>query len=529
MGNQNPNSTNYVHTFEPNTNDVSLAMAYNGQGEPVLRVGLSNIASSGNPGGLTAFGEPIAVPITPVIQLDGLYGLDPYEFETFTFGTGVAETTNTLMQTKTGTGAYGYGVVRSNRVARYRPGQGMMARFTAKFDGAQTGVTLRAGLFAQEQALMFGYDTNGKFGILIQNGGKAHIEKLTVTVGPGNGGGTVTITLNGVATVVAVTGTDTTVVAAQIAAEAFAGWTTEQVDNEVRFLSTSVGPIAGAFSATGTGTYTIETVQTGVAHNDQWTYQEDWDVDKMDGTGASTVNMDWSKMNIFQVDFRWLGIGEIRWSVENPDTGDMMFVHHSHFSNTQTDVHIDNPCFKIGYVAANLTANTITTATCAGASMMVAIEGILKDNAFSTGFPSDEKSSLGASVTTAHHIVSFKNDLTYKDKINLRLMKLRSMSVAFQGNDPAVIYLFLDAAKDTNHEWTTINTWSSVSRDVSPGVITITDNKPLVAYTLPINGSDTFDLSTLDMAIPPGSRVCVGMLSGQQMSGVRVSMNWIET
>ena len=527
MANRNTqNTTGYFHPQESNLHNVHHGMAYNGQGEPVLRVGLSNISSSGNPAGLTAFGEPIAVPITPVIQLDALYGLDPYEFETFTFSTGVADTTNTLFRAQTGTGAYGYGVVRSNRVARYRPGQGMMARFTAKFDGAQTGVTLRAGLFAQEQALQFGYDTNGKFGVLVQNGGKAHIEKLTVTAG---GTGSVTITLNGVATVVAISSADTTVAASQIAATAFAGWTTEQIDNTVRFLSNSVGPLAGAFSATGTGTYTIETVQTGVAHNDQWTYQEDWDIDPMNGTGTSTIDMDWSKMNIFQIDFRWLGIGEIRWSVENPDTGDMMFVHHSHFANRQTDVHIDNPCFKIGYVAANLTASTITTATCAGASMMVAIEGVLKDNAFSTGFPSDEKNSLGASTTTAHHIVSFKNDLVYKDKINLRLMKLRSMSVAFQGNDPAVVYLFLDAAKSTNHEWTTINPWSSVSRDISSGTITIADNKPLVAYTLPINGSDTFDLSTLDMAIPPGSRVCVGMLSGQQMSGVRVSINWLET
>lgn len=526
MANRNQNNTTgYFHPQEANLHNVHHGMSYNGQGEPVLRVGLSTLASSGNPAGQSAFGEPIAVPVNPVIQLDGLYGLDPYEFETFTFSTGVAETTNTLMQTQTGTGAYGYGVVRSNRVARYRPGQGMIARFTARFDNPQTGVTLRAGLFAQEQALQFGYDTNGRFGVMVANGGKAHIEKLIVTAG---GTGNVTITLNGVATVVAISSTNTTTVAAQIAATAFPGWTVEQLDNEVRFLSNSLGPLAGAFSATGTGTYTIASVQTGVAQTENWTYQEDWDVDTMDGTGVSTIDMDWSKLNVFQIDFRWLGIGEIRWAVENPNTGDLMFVHHSHYANRQTDVHIDNPCFKIGYVAANLSASTITTATCAGASMMVAIEGVQNDNAFTTGFPSDEKTSLGATTTTAHHIVSYKNKLIYKDKVNLRLMKLRSMSVAFQGNDPAVIYLFLDAAKSTNHEWTNINTWSSVARDISTGTITIANHKPLACFTLPINGSDTFDLSKLDLTIPPGSRLCVGMVSGQVMTGVRASLNWIE-
>ena len=526
MANLNPNSTGYFHSYEPNTNDLTMAMDYSGQGQPVVRVALASLANDGPAAALSAFGEPIAVPIIPIIQLDGLYGLDPYEFETFTFGTGSSTTNGQLIQAQTGTGAYGYGVVRSNRVARYRPGQGMMARFTAMFENPQAGVTLRAGLFAQEQALQFGYDSaTNKFGIMVANGGKAHIEKLIVTAG---GTGNVTITLNGVATVVAISSTNTTTVAAQIAAATFTGWTTEQIDNEVRFLSNSLGTLAGAFTVTGTGTYTISAVQTGVAQTESWTYQEDWSVDKLDGTGVSGITMDWSKLNVFQIDFRWLGIGELRWAVENPDTGDLMFVHHSHYANRQTQVHIDNPCFKIGYVAANLSADTKTNARCAGASMMVAIEGFQNDNAFTTGWPSGEKTSLGATTTTAHQIISYKNRLIYKDKVNLRLMKLRSLSVSFQGNDPATVFLFLDADKDTIHQWQRINTWSSVAYDVAAGSITIANYKPVACFTLPINGSDTFNLENLDLSVPPGSRLCIGMQSGQVMSGVRASMNWVE-
>ena len=530
MPNLNPNSTGYFHSYEPNTHDLTLAMAYNGQGEPVLRVGVSNIANSGNVAAYSAFGENIAVPITPIIQLDGLYGIsDPQEYETFNYGTGSYESTGTLMKVHSGTGAFGYGVIRSNRVARYRPGQGMLARFTAFFNGvseSNPGVTLRAGLFAQEQAMQFGYDeTTGKFGVMVANGGKAHIEKLTVTAG---GTGNVTITLNGVDTVVAISSTNTTTVAATIAAATFAGWLTEQLGNEVRFLSTSLGAKAGAFSATGTGTYTLTTAQAGVTQTETWTYQEDWDVDKLDGTGASGITADWSKMNIFQIDFRWLGAGEIRWAVENPNTGDMMFVHHSHFAGRTTDVHTDNPCFKIGYVAANLTANTVTDAHCGGASMMIALQGIAKDNAFTVGYPSVEQTSLGASSTTAHHIASYKNKLIHADKINLRLMKLKSMSIAFQGNDPAVVYLFLNGEPSTGKQWRQISPYSSVSVDILDGNITIANYKPLACFTLPINGSDTFDLTPLDLSIPPGDWVSIGIQSGQNMSGVRASLNWIE-
>ena len=38
----NPNSTNYVHTSEPNTSDLTMAMAYDADGKPVLRVDIGS-------------------------------------------------------------------------------------------------------------------------------------------------------------------------------------------------------------------------------------------------------------------------------------------------------------------------------------------------------------------------------------------------------------------------------------------------------------------------------------------------------
>ena len=42
MANLNPNSTDYFHSFEPNTNDLTMAMDYTEDGKPAIRV-LSNI------------------------------------------------------------------------------------------------------------------------------------------------------------------------------------------------------------------------------------------------------------------------------------------------------------------------------------------------------------------------------------------------------------------------------------------------------------------------------------------------------
>lgn len=43
MSNLNENSTNYFHSYEPNTNDLTMAMDYNAGGQPVIRTGNFNL------------------------------------------------------------------------------------------------------------------------------------------------------------------------------------------------------------------------------------------------------------------------------------------------------------------------------------------------------------------------------------------------------------------------------------------------------------------------------------------------------
>lgn len=478
--------------------------------------------SASGPTKYSSFGEPIAIPIEPIIQLDALYGFDPREFETLSASTGTYESTGTLFKTHTGTGAYGYAVIRSNRILRYRPGQGALLRFTAGFDNPQTGVTLRAGFFTQEQSIMVGYNGD-RFGVLRQNGGKAHIAKLTVSAG---GTGTAVITLNGVATNVAIASTDTTVVAKTIADASFTGWITEQVDNTVFFLSTTLGAKSGSYSLSGTGTGTFTTSQAGVDNVENWIYQEDFNVDKLDGTGTSGVTIDPTKLNIYQINFRWLGAGEIRFAMENPLNGDMIFFHHEHYSNVNTDVHTNNPSFRIGYVAANLTGSTITDAHCYGASMMAAIEGVTRETAFPTGIISDEKSALGAG--TYHSIISLKNRLVYQNRINLRAVILKKLTISVTSNGPTRYYLVLKGTKSTGYTWNKIANYSAVLKDISAGSFTFTNEHPMAAFTLPSNGSSIMDLEDLEITIPPGMWVDLMVVGGQVINDVIASVTWIE-
>lgn len=476
----------------------------------------------------SSFGEPISVPITPTIQMDALYGLPTRDFEVFSASTGTAGTTGTLFQVETGVSPGGYGVVRSRKILRYRPGQGALCRFTAAYSTPHVNTTQRAGLFAQEQALNIGYNGT-QFGILRQNGGKATIYDLEITSAVVGANQTFTITLNSVPYTVVVPAGDITEVATTVAQASFPGWLVEQTGSNICFLSASVSVQAGvySYSSSGAATASLTEIQTGVAHTDNWIYQEDWNIDTLDGNGHSGVTIDYSKLNIFQIQFRWLGAGEIRFAIEDPITGDMIFFHHIHYSNRNTDVHLDNPSFKLGYIAANLSGNTVTNSKVTGGSMMGAIEGLRGSSNYPTSIACPTKSSLNSN--TVHHLLTIKNKLIYTGKINLKQNIAKKVSVSFQGQDPAEVLLILNSTPSVPLVYNNVSTVQSCSAYSTTTATFVEANELLLAvYILSPDSVGIFDLEDLGISIPNNATLSIAIQSAQAVQSVKASLIWEE-
>lgn len=477
----------------------------------------------------SAFGENISVPITPVLQLDALYGLETTKFETFTSGTGIV-TSNTLMRASSGTGAFGYSVIRSKRAVRYRPGQGALARFTAQFSGIATGYTQRAGFFAQEQALQVGYNTTGQFGILRENGGKAHIHRFTITTAA-SGTENITVTLAGVAKTVSIPSGITTHNATGIGTHTFPGWIVDYQDSKVEFLATSVGPKTGTFSIASSGTLvaTSTTAQTGIAHSSNWIYQDEWNFDTLTGIGGTTnpsgVTLDPTKLNVYQINFRWLGVGEMRFAIENPITGDMMPFHHIHYSNRNNDVHLDNPSLKIGYVAAELNGASGVGVTVSGASMMGAIEGIINTTTYPIATTNTR--SGGMNVTdTIYHLLTIKNNLISSNKINTREIILKRLTggTTASASNPCTLYLYIDPTYSLPLDYTPIGNSSSYS----PTECLITGGTPIAVFNITSGAPDHFDLDNLRLVLPPQTKFAVAVSSGAVMQTASCGVTFIE-
>jgi len=510
----------------------------------------------------SAFGEQVSVPVTPVIQLDGLYGLLDKNFETFTGPSivgsidGTAGVTTSLMEVSTGDG-YGYGVLRSRRSVRYRPGQGAMARFTAAFTGSVdgttnlgvgiTGYTQRAGFFTQEQALQIGFDdVNGKFGILRQNGGKAQIETLTITTGASVAGiATVELpTASGIATYsvpIADTTADEAITAAEISewfqTNQSASWTVEHCDGVVNFLNTRVGTTAGVSSyipgATGS-IGSITTTQVGVDDTLDWTYQEDWD-DPLDGTGTSGIILDPTKLNVYQINFRWLGIGIMIFALENPLNGDMYEFHRKKFTNLVNAPHLDNPSLKIGYVAARILPDFggFQNVRVTGGSMMGAIEGLVNPVTLPTSAARLESATFAQNAL--HHGLTIHNRLVFGGKINTREILIKEVSIVATpstGQDqPCEVVLFynFDGLPSPSVYKVINSTQSSAFYNDTTGTLTQGSNVPIYSFFITAPGNQTIDLENLRIAIPPNNEITVAVkCTGSALDGLGVGLSFVE-
>ena len=512
-----------------NTNPFPVTITGPNGGTNVVTADLGAAARS-------AFGELLTVSPTPIVQLDALRGVDAADMTTLASGTGATAGTDAakiVFKVQSGTSSNGAAHLLSKKYMKYRPGQGSLSRFTAAFTTGVANSTQRAGLTDSEGALCVGYD-GVDFGVVRATGGKVPIHKLTITVAP-TGTQTGVVTLNGVAKNVTITAGTTANCAAQIAidgAGGYPGWYTEQVDNVVIFRAIDPYVTSGAFSfsSTGAGTLavgTFATIQTGIAQTEYWTKQADFNMDTLDGSGnannPSGMDLDPTKLNVFQISFRWLGVGVINYAIEDQVTGEIIMFHRQHYTNQHLLPHIDNPSFRIGYTVTNK-GNT-TNLTVIGASMMMAIEGVLN---LSRASKSAAVNKTSLARDDLHHVLSLRNSYTFADKINTASINLKGLSIGVQSTDPVTIYVFQDPVSQSvplvfNDVINSITTQSSTT-----ATFNIALELPIAVYVVGVNGYDNLDVSHLLISEPAGSILTFAATSPNGITRITVAAMWSE-
>jgi hypothetical protein len=114
--------------------------------------------------------------------------------------------------------------------------------------------------------------------------------------------------------------------------------------------------------------------------------QANWNGDKLDGTGLSGVTLDITKINVWWIDYQWLGGGRVRFGIYGPD-GQRITVHKVQNANTQA-----LPFMRTGTLPVRFENDNVGT-TASGSELRfvcaaVYAEGNFDDyifNRFSTG------------------------------------------------------------------------------------------------------------------------------------------------
>jgi hypothetical protein len=449
------------------------------------------------------FGETITAHKTPVVQISNKYQIDPTlneELEVFAATGGSGDNNGNLFRCQTGTSLGGYGVIRSLNTLNYHAGQGVEAQFTAKFT---TGVPLSlqfGGMFSLTETIAFGYD-GANFSCLHSYGGAAAVQLLTVTA---TGAGTTTVTLDndsvGITTTAGTVQTVAEELRAGLAADGVLGakWRFEQIDDKVYAISRSVGDKTGTMSVTGASTVTIAQRTAGVVKTDSHIAQSNWNTTTTPFTG-----FDPTQLNIYKIQFGFLGAANIDFFIYNPNTGDYVKVHSIRWANANATTHVGSPNFKVGWTAASLGA-TGTNLTVEGGSAELAIQGdeILRND---THAAEAVKGSIG---TTAVNGITLKNRVVFADRFNLGKIRPLRLSIDNDHTKGLIIELFKNATVAGIPNFQLVDEFNSTIAYDSAGT-TVTGGKFLDGYAVPAGGSQSISLKDITPDFEPGETLNV--------------------
>ena len=100
---------------------------------------------------------------------------------------------------------------------------------------------------------------------------------------------------------------------------------------------------------------------TGSAVNNAVT-QSCWNVDMMDGTGVSGITIDWTKTQIFVINYEWLGVGVVKFAMVVD--GILYPVHQMLHTNVLDEVYMSRPNLPLKYQMITTGSSPASTLKC---------------------------------------------------------------------------------------------------------------------------------------------------------------------
>lgn len=471
--------------------------------------------------GTGAFGDVVTAKLSARVQHDFVYGGNELHFNEDTAGAGAV--TYAEGMAKCQSNGTGLATLMTKRVNKYRSGQGALFRFTAIFSEPAADSQHIVGAFSSTtDALAVGYGKQAvpEFGFLRRHGGAAEAQIVQITT-PSGGAEALTITLDGTGHSVSVTAGTVQETAQEIAEGTYTGWVVEAIGDKVHFLSDLSGVRGGAYSLANGGGATVGSFSsevTGVAVTDEWHYKSTWNIDKLDGSGASGMTILPDKLNVFAISLQYLGAGPIVLYVKDGVAGRYIPVHRIGYANENTVPSMANPTFHLG-----LSVDGDADVWCKSASVAGFIEGDV------VYLSSPHTASFEGAVASAVPIISVRNSLIFHSggsRTNLRDLFLDHISSAATGSNKPVKATIVKNGTLVDPLWEAYNNGNSIAH-VDKSASSISGGEIIFAFGL---GPSTPPIQFADdkYTLAPGDIYSLVCEPSGQPADIVASVGWRE-
>ncbi|WP_125154785.1 hypothetical protein [Clostridium rectalis] len=272
------------------------------------------------------------------------------------------------------------------------------------------------------------------------------------------------------------------------------------------------------FGYNGT-TFSILRIQNGTLN---WISKDDWNVDKMDGSGPSQMTLDPTKGNVYSIQYQWLGFGVINFYITSTLTGQPMLVHRIQYPNTATVPSVYNPSFPL--TAKVLNSGNTSNIVLKTPSAMAFCEGdgysqaIITRNSISNSISSLVPSNLNA--------LTLLNTSTFVGKVNRTRIRLDFVSTSIQGLAAVTFKLIRNATFGTGLSYNSINSNTSVIQ-YSTTQTTATGGIQIFSFESPVNLGSQLFLNSLNIFLAPGETLTLQATS-TGTNQIDCSFSWEE-
>lgn len=490
---------------------------------------------------LTAFGELLTAKLTPIAQGDFVYSINPQVFTTSTFSNASINNLDNMAIISSGTDPSGSATVQLRRTLKYRSGEGSMMRATALFDEPSDGNAQFIGCGNSESGYFIGY-FGGYFGILHNQKAAREIRSLQINSAvPDNtnlalviNNQTVNININGgndiYQTTYEISKTDLTQLGN-------GGWLIDIIGNTIYFISARTGSSSlwnGTYSISGGGiTGTWSQYQEAEEAIQDFIPQSSFNIDTLDGNGPSGMILNKQLGNVYEIAFQYLGFGNAKFSIEDPETGLIFGFHKIKNANNRTFPVLKNPSVNILATSANIGGTTSKTIKCGSMAGYVQGEIVDLDPKFSESF-------LFETDTTNNVVCIGKVNEVYQNKSCYGEIDMLRISASNLSTGSAVlkISMYTDlniTGKSVNFVNYDQSSIVSIARGNESGPnhlnvfhnITVT-GKPVFQMTVGPNTTNKEVFNDLKLSIGKGQHVYVVAESTSGGINGLISFTWFE-